>query len=1001
MPRARWTPTITIFYFEILSSYQIFEMHAPVDERFGKALAVTRCKPMDARSTENADKLAELLLGGIDGRRVAAKARQGDAAATSALKTEMRRLLGGAMNEARQTVDLKATQGDAHAQWCLGLVHNATQDLSSAREQMRLAALQGYPPAQYQYGCMLRDGVGGPKDVVEARRLFGLAAEQQEGRARTAVTVMAGKGEGIPHALIDAKRLHELAVQGDAEAQLNLGAMYHNGDEVSRDLAEARRWYELAAASVGCEVLSMEAQRNLKWLTEDLAEEAEKAAGIATMGFMLAGTSSSAGAESKTARQPEAKQEIISPGGTIMPRSTAAVTLTALAGMVSQQGERDTTHEVAQPCMEPSEVPGNGTASAGALRGTVPTMQSPPALAPATASQYVTATAPAHATTGDVATVMAATVLEQDVTMVAPADALASTAVLHAMAGGRRATRVIASPPAVVVIPNAAVASSTKSRCLPEVDTPMFPMLAGTAASSFLQGRPSRFDALSVPPAHRRSSMSKLAVVASTLPTAPSVPGGTSRRARVAMHGGTGRAHRTRGASGCGNSRLKNPPGISSINCVLLPELTGNSCGCGARGTARTCVQRPSVGAQEAEVQIAGQCCPPQRVQAGPSECRLPEIHSTSPARNGWRLVRHGSNVPPAMLPPLDELKKPELLEMDTVPNEWQSLCARREAVVSELLAQGQQPTSGSSRARLRELIGQLRISSCRLVEALLKWREGFRRNHIAQKAYEEELERRRREHELADRRRGRANSPASVTTSVTGGGSNSAVQAALPQLFTKAGLRIACTHPDDGQRPETQDGTDYLLKMLTDVWRLPLPSCSDPFALQWFKGSEFAAEKTNTKELAQLKASEKALKRAMQSELHGQLDTIMAVEEAVAKHVCSPGESHDRTSSSRQDFESWRMLAELLYHNGASGFLQMKRKQGLSKHLAVLSSTFSLRQPQSKEEERRRRIAAGEPAIHERLYRAHAEAIQRKKDAVQPQKAQNEQNVHRKRTMF
>ncbi len=39
-----------------------------------------------------------------------------------------------------------------------------------------------------------------------------------------------------------------LANQGDADAQYNLGVMYHNGKGVAQDYAEAAKWYRLAAA---------------------------------------------------------------------------------------------------------------------------------------------------------------------------------------------------------------------------------------------------------------------------------------------------------------------------------------------------------------------------------------------------------------------------------------------------------------------------------------------------------------------------------------------------------------------------------------------------------------------------------------------------------------------------------------------------------------------------------------------------------------------------------
>ena len=46
------------------------------------------------------------------------------------------------------------------------------------------------------------------------------------------------------------KALYEfepLAIQGNADAQYNLGLMYNNGDGVPQDYAEAVKWYRLAA----------------------------------------------------------------------------------------------------------------------------------------------------------------------------------------------------------------------------------------------------------------------------------------------------------------------------------------------------------------------------------------------------------------------------------------------------------------------------------------------------------------------------------------------------------------------------------------------------------------------------------------------------------------------------------------------------------------------------------------------------------------------------------
>ena len=61
---------------------------------------------------------------------------------------------------------------------------------------------------------------------------------------------MLKKGEGVPRDYGEAMKWTRLAAeQGDAEAQHNLGVMYHNGEGVPRNYMEAYVWYSLAAAN--------------------------------------------------------------------------------------------------------------------------------------------------------------------------------------------------------------------------------------------------------------------------------------------------------------------------------------------------------------------------------------------------------------------------------------------------------------------------------------------------------------------------------------------------------------------------------------------------------------------------------------------------------------------------------------------------------------------------------------------------------------------------------
>ena len=74
-----------------------------------------------------------------------------------------------------------------------------------------LAAAQGDAYAQRMLGKMHlnmhRQGVGGPRDLAEARRLLGLAAAQGDAEAQFRLGSMHNKGEGEPQDFAEARRL--------------------------------------------------------------------------------------------------------------------------------------------------------------------------------------------------------------------------------------------------------------------------------------------------------------------------------------------------------------------------------------------------------------------------------------------------------------------------------------------------------------------------------------------------------------------------------------------------------------------------------------------------------------------------------------------------------------------------------------------------------------------------------------------------------------------------
>ena len=90
------------------------------------------------------------------------------------------------------------------------------QNYHEALKWYRLAAAQGYAPAQNDLGTAYEKGQGVAQDYLQAVKWYRLAA-----------------------------------TQGNQSAQINLGTMYENGTGVRQDFARAHMWFALAAAATG------------------------------------------------------------------------------------------------------------------------------------------------------------------------------------------------------------------------------------------------------------------------------------------------------------------------------------------------------------------------------------------------------------------------------------------------------------------------------------------------------------------------------------------------------------------------------------------------------------------------------------------------------------------------------------------------------------------------------------------------------------------------------
>lgn len=84
--------------------------------------------------------------------------------------------------------------------------------------------------------------------MKEAIRLFQLIASRGHPGGQRKLGACYHKGEGVPKDLAEAVRLYRLAAdQDDATAQSNLGLCFQRGIAVQQDLCEAVRRYNLSA----------------------------------------------------------------------------------------------------------------------------------------------------------------------------------------------------------------------------------------------------------------------------------------------------------------------------------------------------------------------------------------------------------------------------------------------------------------------------------------------------------------------------------------------------------------------------------------------------------------------------------------------------------------------------------------------------------------------------------------------------------------------------------
>jgi uncharacterized protein len=131
-------------------------------------------------------------------------------------------------------------------------------DRSSEHRKLGLPTLRATMAAWFMVAAIAGTAVAGPfedaiaardrGDYVTALRLYRQLADQGDARAQYNLGNTYHDGRGVPQNYAEAiKWWRKAADQGFANAQHNLGFMYENGQGVPQNYAEAVEWYRKAA----------------------------------------------------------------------------------------------------------------------------------------------------------------------------------------------------------------------------------------------------------------------------------------------------------------------------------------------------------------------------------------------------------------------------------------------------------------------------------------------------------------------------------------------------------------------------------------------------------------------------------------------------------------------------------------------------------------------------------------------------------------------------------
>lgn len=141
----------------------------------------------------------------------------------------------------------KARQGDAEAQWHVGMTYARLGDPARALPMLTSAAGAGKAPAAALLGWLYEDGRGTERSIEEAKRWYRLAAEQGEADAMAALGRLLLEEKSSEARAAAGQLFRRAAGLQDPDGQYYLGWMLTEVAKGSRDDADAYDWFLKAA----------------------------------------------------------------------------------------------------------------------------------------------------------------------------------------------------------------------------------------------------------------------------------------------------------------------------------------------------------------------------------------------------------------------------------------------------------------------------------------------------------------------------------------------------------------------------------------------------------------------------------------------------------------------------------------------------------------------------------------------------------------------------------